>query len=286
MGAALAEAQNRAEFIGKDSKNKFSNYDYTSSEAIIDASREILKGLSLSICPSGADAVVVSGDVWLSRKFTLIHSHGEKLESSYSFPVCPKKGTPMDKAWAAALTLSYSYFLRDLLKLPRGDQSDDKYHHESTGNDSARQKKSGGNSGGKDFPRYGSKNLDPRPAGVFKRPHPSQLEKPPTVGELMARAQKDFPSINETLILEADDFAVADSGEAGLEAKDAHKWQDLAVHKARDVGITMLNPNDQAFAFLAKRLQKARKDQEPKGEKKAAQRRGHHKSVQKQLIEG
>jgi len=40
------------------------------------------------------------------------------------FPAIEKKGTPADKAVAAALTTSLNYFLRDLLMIPRSEEFD------------------------------------------------------------------------------------------------------------------------------------------------------------------
>lgn len=270
LAEALAAAQAQMMGAKKDSKNPFFKSEYADLKSVTDAIKEPLNsnGLSWAQLPGNNDKG------WPSVTTILMHKSGQFIKSSFALE--PKKNDP--QAVGSAITYARRYSLAAICGVYQTDDDAE--------GSMDRQKKSGGNSGKKDFPRYGSKNLDPRPAGVHKRPHPSQLKKSATVGELMERALKDFPNVNETLILEADDFAVSDSGEAGLEAKDAHKWQDLAVHKARDIGITVLNPNDQAFAFLAKRLQKARADQEPKGEDKAAQRRGQHKAVQKQLIEG
>jgi len=43
------------------------------------------------------------------------------MEETLEFPAIVRKGTPHDKAVAAALTTSLSYWLRDVLLLPRMD---------------------------------------------------------------------------------------------------------------------------------------------------------------------
>lgn len=271
LAEALAKAQAQMMGAKKDSKNPFFKSDYADLKSVTDAIKGPLNDNDIS----WVQGVGNSENGWPSVTTMLMHKSGQFIKSS--FALAPKKNDP--QGVGSAVTYARRYSLAAICGVYQTDDDGE------ASMDRSHQKKSG-SAGAKDFPRYGSKNLNRRDGGVHKRPKPSEMPKPPTVGDLMERALKDFPTINGSLILETDDFAVADSGEAGLEAKDAHKWQDLAVHKARDIGITMMNPNDQALAFLAKRLQKARKDKEPKGTEKAAQRRGQHKATQKQLIEG
>jgi len=268
IAEALAAAQAQMMGAKKGGENSFLNSKYADLESVIGAIKSPLNDNGIS----WAQTLGNNDKGYPSVTTILMHKSGQFIKSS--FALAPKKNDP--QAVGSAITYARRYSLAAICGVYQTDDDAE--------GSMDRQKKSVGESGGKDFPRYGSKPLN-RQGGVFKRPKPNQLKKPPTVGELMEKALKDFPNVNESLVLEADDFAVADSGEAGLEVKDAQKWQDLAVHKARDIGITMLNPNDQALAFLAKRLQAARKAKEPKGEDKAAQRRSQHKHTQKQLID-
>lgn len=268
LAEALAKAQAQMMGAKKDSKNPFFKSDYADLKSVTDAIKGPLNDNDIS----WVQGVGNSENGWPSVTTMIMHKSGQFIKSS--FALAPKKNDP--QGVGSAVTYARRYSLAAICGVYQTDDDGE------ASMDRNQQKKSAGNSGAKDLPRHGAN----RNAGVHKRPRPEDLKKPPTIGDLMERALKDFPNINDSLILEPDDFAVADSGEAGLEAKDARKWQDFAVHKARDVGITMLNPNDQALAFLAKRLQSTRKAKEPKGEEKAAQQRGQHKTIQKQLIEG
>ena len=58
------------------------------------------------------------------RFFVAHPDSGEELEGVTEFPSVQRKGTPEDKAIATALTSSLSYFLRDILLLPRFSKSE------------------------------------------------------------------------------------------------------------------------------------------------------------------
>ena len=63
--------------------------------------------------------------------FELCHpASGESQTDKADFPAQLKKGTPLDKAVAAALTTSLAYWLRDLLLIPRVDHEMDKRNDE------------------------------------------------------------------------------------------------------------------------------------------------------------
>ena len=130
LWAALASAQDRAKAVGKDARNEFARYDYASSEAIIVAANEQLQGSGLSLAPTACEIESFGAEFVLRRRFLLSHSSGQSAELSMDFPVVLGKGKPLDKAYAASLTSSYAYFLRDLLRLPRVDHADDELHHE------------------------------------------------------------------------------------------------------------------------------------------------------------
>jgi hypothetical protein len=123
LAAALAKAQRLVRRVDHDARNSFHGYDYTSSEAVIEAAKDPLADNGLSLLPleetlnghqrEGADRFE------LECKFVLLHASGESLPLVRHWPVCPEKGRPLDKATAAASTLALAYLLRDLLLMPR-----------------------------------------------------------------------------------------------------------------------------------------------------------------------
>lgn len=129
LAAALGKAQAACKPVSHDAHNTHQNYAYTSSEAIIAEGKQALASAGLSLLP-----VRQSLNGWerhgedrfeLERHFLLLHSSGETLPLCVHWPVCPGKGRPLDKATAAAATLSLSYLLRDLLLMPRVDPADE-----------------------------------------------------------------------------------------------------------------------------------------------------------------
>jgi hypothetical protein len=125
IARALAAAQQRCRAVAHDAEVRYpgTRYNYASSEAVIEEAKHALAESGLSLLPveqsvngSGKDG---SDRFELERKFLLLHSSGEFVPIVVRWPVCPEKGRPLDKATAAAATLSLAYLLRDMLLMPR-----------------------------------------------------------------------------------------------------------------------------------------------------------------------
>lgn len=179
LSKALLAAQRKAVPLDKDGHNKFHGYDYTSSEAMIDACRQLLheQGITArrgswtwAIVDKQEAVVDQNGQLLVKpcltanvqQTFELQHAEsGEKVVEVVQYPAIEEKGRPMDKGVAGALTVSWSYWLRDQLMIPRickgQDDRDDRGHGER------RQPNGGGNqqsSGG------GNKKAKPQPKQV------------------------------------------------------------------------------------------------------------------------
>ena len=128
IAAALLKAQQGIESVKKDATNSFHRYNYTSAEEMIGACRKALHdhGLVATRATWGIDKDVGEFGSIVST-MTLMHADsGERIDAPITWPIVPEKGRPMDKAIAAALTSSLSYWLRDLLMLPREEEGMDK----------------------------------------------------------------------------------------------------------------------------------------------------------------
>jgi hypothetical protein len=125
LASALLAAQSALPSVGKDSKNSFHHYAYTSSEAMIGACRAALHSAGLVLRRSGwtfegtADGGIVKSQFILSCP-----ASGESVTDEVGWVAIPEKGRPVDKALASALTASLNYFLRDLLMVPREEESE------------------------------------------------------------------------------------------------------------------------------------------------------------------
>ena len=119
LWAALMAAQNKIEPVAHDARNEFSNFDYTSAEAILMASRKALLESGL-VARRGSWDIGEGEQPLVAMHFYLIHPEsGESMEEKVYFPAVPGKGRPIDKAIAGALTTGFAYWLRDLLMIPR-----------------------------------------------------------------------------------------------------------------------------------------------------------------------
>jgi len=137
---ALLAACKEVTALGHDSTSN--RYKYTSAEAIIAYSRDLLnkQGIiverheySLGEPISEKDTF---GNASITRSvtvmFRVVHEKGERQYYTGVFPACLTKAMPWDKAVAAALTTSLAYFLRDLLQIPRtgaGETMDERNDH-------------------------------------------------------------------------------------------------------------------------------------------------------------
>lgn len=120
--SALVAAQSKMKAVAKDSTNNFHKYAYASADDVIAAARIALNGEGLAVIRTWSVAMNESG-MWVTSQFSLVHdgSLGVFSAGSVPFPVIEDKGRPLDKALAGALTTSLSYFLRDLLLIPKQD---------------------------------------------------------------------------------------------------------------------------------------------------------------------
>ncbi len=138
LAGALAKAQKMVRAVAHDATNSFHRYDYTSSEAVIEAAKDPLSDNELAVIPleetldgPRIETTVKGGKeesearYELQCKFLLVHSSGESMLILRHWPVCPDKGRPLDKATAASSTIALSYMLRDLLLMPRVAKEDE-----------------------------------------------------------------------------------------------------------------------------------------------------------------
>ncbi len=131
--AALVAAQAAVQPVGKASTNTHMNYKYASGDDVVAEGRLALNGAGLALFALKStitehpyswedDKGQVHEDVQLRLEvfFRLVHSSGETHDfEPFSVPVLPEKGRPLDKAEAGARTYALSYFLRELLLIPR-----------------------------------------------------------------------------------------------------------------------------------------------------------------------
>ena len=133
LAAALVAAQQEIKHVGKTGRNKFYGYDYSTAEDMIAAGRSALNSAGLALDSSAWSFVAAGPDApppveklpspigRVIVSHMVIHASGAFMVREASTPVIPEKGRPADKAEFAALTANLSYFLRNLLQIPRGD---------------------------------------------------------------------------------------------------------------------------------------------------------------------
>lgn len=127
LSKALLEAQKIVEAVGKDSQNAFHKYSYASSEAIITEARRCLNEAGVLVRRGAWSLFMFEGQQMALMTFHVSHPEsGESFTDNVEFPIVPDKGRPLDKALSAALTTAQSYYLRDLLLIPRVDEEVDK----------------------------------------------------------------------------------------------------------------------------------------------------------------
>ncbi len=133
LAERLVRAQQSAQAVTKDARNEFHKYDYVSSESIIREAREALHSAGLSVVCVSSNVDRSSEAALLIAIYRVQSVSGEGMDMHYETPIVPDKGRPMDKAVGAARTYSLSYFLRDLLLLPRVDKRDEVDQRDDTG---------------------------------------------------------------------------------------------------------------------------------------------------------
>ena len=121
--AALKEAQQSIEAVGKGSQNQFHGYNYTSAEDMLKACRKALHDAGLVAYRLSWKINSTEAGVMVSSHFciALAENDEESVCANVEYPAIPGNGRPLDKAISAALTTSFSYWLRDMLMLPRVD---------------------------------------------------------------------------------------------------------------------------------------------------------------------
>ena len=123
----LLEAQMQVGAVHKASRNDFGGYKYASAEDMITASRKVLHDNGLVVTRNGWRLVYPenSNTANVEAVYVLAHKDGHSVPCVTEYPICPGKGRPEDKAVNASLTTGLSYFLRDLLLIPRCDEEVD-----------------------------------------------------------------------------------------------------------------------------------------------------------------
>jgi hypothetical protein len=122
LADGLLVAQGAIDGVAKDARNTFHKYAYTSAEGMIGACRAALQ--TGGITARRVSWRIESDGLYVVSRMAVVHGFtGEAAESETVWPIVVEKGRPVDKAVASALTTSLSYWLRDLLCLPREDES-------------------------------------------------------------------------------------------------------------------------------------------------------------------
>jgi hypothetical protein len=117
----LLKAQKGIESVGKESRNNFNNFNYTSAETMITDCRVALHGQDLLVTRNGW-RIIREPDCTptVEAVYVLGHKSGHSVVCATQYPIVIKGGgMPEDKALNASLTTGLNYFLRDLLLVPR-----------------------------------------------------------------------------------------------------------------------------------------------------------------------
>lgn len=120
----LVQAQRVMAGVPKASKVAFGNqrYAYTSAEDMIAACRAALMEAELALTRSWNIEWREDHAILISE-FTLHDKNDSVVMGRVPFPIIGTSGKGDDKAVATALTSSLSYFLRDLLLVPKSDDA-------------------------------------------------------------------------------------------------------------------------------------------------------------------
>lgn len=121
--AGLVRAQLAVQFAAKDARNEFHKYNYASAESMIGTCRVALG--NAGIVARRRSWRISEDGLFVLSTFEVASVTGETLtDSDVPWAIVAEKGRPIDKALAAALTTCLSYWLRDLLLLPREEEAD------------------------------------------------------------------------------------------------------------------------------------------------------------------
>jgi hypothetical protein len=120
---ALLAAQEAIGAVGKASHNAHHNYKYTSAEDMFAACRAALHDHGLLV--RRVSWSVDPATNMLKSVFEIRYPASKEAETyATEWYIVESKGRPADKALGGALTTSFSYFLRDLLLIPREDEAE------------------------------------------------------------------------------------------------------------------------------------------------------------------
>lgn len=125
LASALVDAQRAISAVGKDATNSHHKYAYVSAEAMIGAARTALGGAGLALVRHSVQLHMEMQPPIITSSYALIYASGERMDFlDQPWFVLEGNGRPLDKAMAGALTTSMAYFLRDLLLIPKEDESE------------------------------------------------------------------------------------------------------------------------------------------------------------------
>lgn len=123
LAEALVLAQSSIDRVAKSSANSFHKYAYTSADTMIAATRSALAVAGLAVRRESWS--ITADERYVESVFAIMYGPtGETRTDRVAWPIVAEKGRPVDKALAGALTTSLSYWLRDLLLLPRDDDAE------------------------------------------------------------------------------------------------------------------------------------------------------------------
>jgi len=123
---AIHEVKSKVQYVQKDGKNTFHNYNYASEGALIAALHPAMQDAGLVIIPSGQELRPVDehGNTHVVMSYTLAHVSGavwpDKLIGYGAGGDKSSKGTVGDKGTYKALTGVNKYFLRQLFQIETG----------------------------------------------------------------------------------------------------------------------------------------------------------------------
>jgi hypothetical protein len=122
---ALKTAQQSLDGVGKGSQNQYHGYNYTSAEDMLKASRKALHDAGLVAYRRSWSIESTDYGCLVNNYFCVALADGDEdvdvITAEVAYPAIPGNGRPLDKAVSSALTTAFSYWLRDILMLPRVD---------------------------------------------------------------------------------------------------------------------------------------------------------------------
>ncbi len=125
LEAALVAAQGSVTAVKKDGKNSYAGWAYATADELIAESKKNFKGAGLAFDRKSDKLVYLEGNPLIESVFNLTHGATKEVtEYTSNWPVIEKKGTPLDKAYAAGLTSSLAYKIRDVLLIPKTNEDD------------------------------------------------------------------------------------------------------------------------------------------------------------------